>query len=109
MDIDRPTAARGSTESLGRSASMRMEAVNQQTKAASTGNLQRDRAAPAMHAAPVQTLQQGTELGGGHAHHAVLDAWPLEAARLQLLGIRHRPVPSHQTSLIRSAHLARTT
>ena len=38
---------------LGRSASISMEAMNQDKKAPSTGNLRRNRAASAMHPVPV--------------------------------------------------------
>jgi hypothetical protein len=62
-----------------------MEALNQRWKAPSTGNLRRYRSAPAVHAPPVETLEQSPELRGRQAHHAVLDAWPLEAALLELL------------------------
>jgi hypothetical protein len=74
------------------------EAVNQSEKAPSTGNLRRNRAASAMHPAPVQTLQQSAELRGRQTHHAVLDARPLEAAGLQLLGhqAQARAVPPDQ-------------
>jgi hypothetical protein len=66
--------------SSGRSASMSIEALNQQSKAPSTGNLRGDRAASAMHPAPVHSLQKCAELGGRQPHEDVLDAEPLEAA-----------------------------
>jgi hypothetical protein len=94
---------------IRRSASMSMGTVNQGWKAPSTGNLRYHRAAPTMDAAPVQTLQKRAELRRGQPHHAVLNARPPEAARLSFLAIRHRPVPSHQTSLTRSARFARNT
>jgi hypothetical protein len=64
---------------------MSMEALNQQSKASSTGNLRGDRSSSTMHPAPVQALQKCAELGGRQPHDAVLDAGPLEASRLQLL------------------------
>ena len=86
-----------------------MEAVNQQAEPPSTGNLRGDRAASAMYPAPVQTLEQGAQLRRRQTYHAVLDRRPLEPPDSSLLAIRHSPVPSHQTSLIRSLRLARNT
>ena len=41
---------------------MSMEAVNQDKKAPSTGNLRGNRTPSAVHSAPIQTLQQCTKL-----------------------------------------------
>ncbi len=50
------------------------------------GNLRSDRAATAMHPAPVQAFQKSAELGYGHTSHIVVDSRPLEAAGLEVLG-----------------------
>ncbi len=76
----------------------KFSAANQERKAQSTGNLRCLWSTAAMDSAPVQCLQKRTKLGGGKAHHAILDAGPLEAALLQTL--RHQaqggPVPPDQ-------------
>lgn len=88
---------------------MSMKALNQRKKAPSSGNLRRLRAASAMHPAPVQTLEKRGQLRCCQAHHAIPDTGHLKPLCSSFFAIRHRPVPSHQTSLIRSARLARNT
>lgn len=60
--------------------------MNQSLRTPSSGNLGRDRAASAVHAAPVQTLEQSSQLCGCEAHHTLLDPGPPEGALLEPLG-----------------------
>ena len=62
-----------------------------------------------MYAAPVQTFEQSGELGGRQVNDAVLNLGPAELTILQSLGEEKQPVPSQNTSLMRSVRLARKT
>ena len=54
------------------------------------------------HPAPVQTLRKRGALRRCQTHHAIVNARPLEATGLTPLGHQPKPVPAHQTNLIRS-------
>jgi hypothetical protein len=61
------------------------------------------------HLLPVHPIDQRQELSLAQLHAVMANARPAERGLLQPLGIKAKPVPSHQTILIRSARLARNT
>ena len=63
------------------------------------------------HPAPIETLEQRLKLRARKAHHPIAYRGPGETALFEALRRQHqtRPVPSHHSTLTRSARLGRNT